>query len=155
MNQYEIDLIKDKIFKSKVFLFFFLIFILVWLILWFNYEFSLLTKIIGSVLTLMCLIFVIASFKQWNNSVIDLKKNIKISETLKITNKYIDHGIKRSNRYYIILESNEIKKYQLKQNIYDIIHINDFIYVEYSKFANWILKIEHKGKSIENKNVIT
>ncbi|MGY0407251.1 MAG: hypothetical protein ACWIPJ_02685 [Polaribacter sp.] len=113
------------------------------------------TKIICGTLVLFSLVFIIESFIKWRNSKKDLKENIKISETLKISNKYILGGFNNSTiRYFIILESNKIKRYELKQDVYEVVQINDFIEIEYSKCACWILKIEHNGKNIANKDVL-
>ena len=153
MNQSEIDLVKDKVLKSKLFLLFFLIFICGWLILWINYKFGFLIQIIGLIVVIFILILIFYFFKNWKNSKIDLKKNIKISETFKIIDKYIVYG-GGPVKYIIVFESRKIKKFQLEKKDYNVVQINDYVKIEYSKYAHWILKIEHNGKSIANKNVL-
>jgi len=154
MSHIEIDLIKNKVIKSKIFISFFLFFIIGWFIIWFQIDFSLLTNVLGIILTLFILILIVIVYKKSIDTKKDLEKKIKISDNLKIINKYTERT-GRSYNYLIILESNEIKKYQLKQDVYKKIQINDIINIEYSKFARWILKIEHNGENIANKDIIS
>jgi hypothetical protein len=85
----------------------------------------------------------------------DIKNKIKIIDELKVTNKYIDYGQKHGARYFITLDSKVIKKYEVIENVFNDLNINDSVYIEYSKYANWILKIEHNGIDIENKQIIS
>jgi hypothetical protein len=72
-----------------------------------------------------------------------------------VTNKYIYYGHRHGVRYFITLDSKVIKKYKVTKKVFNDLNINDSVYIEYSKYANWILKIEHKGIDIENKQMIT
>lgn len=83
---------------------------------------------------------------------LDLEDKIKISTELKV--KY-----KRTNladddigyQYEIEFEENpDFYKYGLLEEDYDKISVGDTIYLEFTKQARWILKIEWKDQDIEN-----
>ncbi len=155
MNQIEIDLIKTKIYKSKIFLLGFLLFIVIWLVLWFQMGFNFLSSIIGFILIVFILILMFTYLNTLKKSRKDFKQKIKISENLKVKHKYIHIPFNRGiHKYLIKFESDKIRKYQVKKDIYEMIEVDDIIHIEYSKFACWILKIEYKGYDIYNKDIV-
>lgn len=151
----EVALIRKKVFKSKVFIIGFFIFFSFWFWIWNIQESSFFINFVNIILVLLLIVFTYFSSAKNIKTRKDLNSKIKIIENSKVLNKYIDTGSKgRIIHYYIILDSKAIDKYDIAEDLYMNITTGDFICLEYSKYANWILKITHNGVNIENKNII-
>jgi len=151
----EVALIRKKVFKSKVFIIGFFIFFSFWFWIWNTQESSFFINFVNIILVLLLIVFTYFSSAKNIKTRKDLNSKIKIIENSKVLNKYIDTGSKgRIIHYYIILDSKAISKYDVAEDMYMNITTGDFICLEYSKYANWILKITHNGVNIENKNII-
>ncbi|MTH13991.1 hypothetical protein [Flavobacterium sp. LC2016-01] len=98
------------------------------------------------ILTIIALAF---SLKRLSVTKNDLTAQIKIVSTFKVIDKY--YTIRKNSSYFIAFDSKDIPKYEVTKRTYELINIDDSIEIEYSKFAFWILKIEHNGNDIENK----
>ncbi|WP_026728829.1 hypothetical protein [Flavobacterium denitrificans] len=153
MTNLEIEIIKTKVFKMKVFILVFLAFLIFWA--WGlsdNDEiFTFLNGIILCVLILFSIFVVLALKKLWLTKN-DIKSKIKILDELLVIEKHTTGT--DNKRYTLQLDSDDIHRYIITKKAYDEISIGDTIKIEYSKCAFWILKIEHNGVSIENKNMI-
>jgi hypothetical protein len=154
MNTAEIALIKNKVKKAKIFMVVFITLFAILLWFWTDKEtpYSTFKNGLSIFLVVLLLIFIVAFSKKLLVTGSDIKNQIKIIDELKVIEKHLDSS--RSSSYYIVFNSEIFKKYEVKKEIYDMINITDSVYIEYSKYANWILKIEHNGKDIENKNMI-
>ena len=151
----EIALIRKKVFKSKIFIIGFFIFFSFWFWIWNIQEPSFFINFINIILVLLLIVFTYFSTAKYIKTRKDLNSKIKIIENSKVLNKYTDIGSKgRITHYYIVLDSKTISKYDVAENMYMNVATGDFVYLEYSKYANWILKISHNGINIENKNII-
>jgi hypothetical protein len=153
----EVVLIKSKVKNAKIFIIVFFAFASIWFWIWNSQEspYSILNNSINIVLISFLVLFIYAVSKKIITTRNDIKNQIKITDELKVTNKYKDYGQKLGVRYFITLDSKVIKKYEVTENVFNDLNINDSVYIEYSKYANWILKIEHNGIDIENKQMIT
>ena len=152
----EVALIRKKILKSKVFLIVFFIFLSFWFWIWNIQEPSFFINFINIILVLLLIVFTYFSTAKYIKTRKDLNSKIKIIENSKVLNKYTDTGSKgRITHYYIVLDSKAISKYDVDEDMYMNVTTGDFICLEYSKYANWILKITHNGINIENKNIIS
>lgn len=146
----DIQTIKRKVKKTKVFIFVFLSFIALWS--WGLSDSDTLFSIFNAivfVIILIALVVLVLSLKRLKVTRNDLAAQIKIVNTFKVIDKY--YTLKKSSNYFIVFDSKDIPKYQVAKKTYSLINIDDFIEIEYSKFAFWILKIEHNGNDIENK----
>jgi hypothetical protein len=151
----EIALIRKKVFKSKIFIIGFFIFFSFWFWIWNIQESSFFINFINIILVLLLIVFTYLASVKYIKTRKDLNSKIKIIENSKVLNKYTDIGSKgRITHYYIVLDSKTISKYDVAENMYMNVATGDFVYLEYSKYANWILKISHNGINIENKNII-
>jgi hypothetical protein len=157
MNQIEapitdqdIKTIKRKVEKTKIFLFVFLFFIILWS--WglcdSDSYFTILNIFILVFDTIVLIVFSYA-LKRLRVTQKDLKAKIKIVDTFKVIDKYYTQ--RRNSSYIIIFDSKDIPKYEVTKRNYGLINVNDTIEIEYSKFAFWVLKIEHNKNDIENK----
>jgi hypothetical protein len=153
----EVVLIKSKVKNAKIFIAAFFTFVSIWFWIWNSQEspYSILNNSINIVLISFLLLLIYAISKKIITTKNDIKNQIKIIDELTVTNKYVDYGQKRGARYFITLDSKVIKKYEVIENVFNDLNINDPVYIEYSKCANWILKIEHNGIDIENKQMIS
>ncbi|QZK91198.1 hypothetical protein K5V07_12135 [Flavobacterium sp. CHNK8] len=153
----EVVLIKSKIKNAKIFIIVFFAFASIWFWIWNSQEspYSILNNSINIVLISFLLLFIYAVSKKIITTRNDIKNQIKITDELKVTNKYKDYEQNGGVRFFITLDSKIIKKYEVTENVFNDLNINDSVYIEYSKYANWILKIEHNGIDIENKQMIT
>ncbi|KAF2328214.1 hypothetical protein [Flavobacterium daemonense] len=154
INNQEIKIIKRKVEKTKIFLFVFVSFIALWSWGMSNTDslFSLF-NIIVFVFVIITLIVLILFLKRLQTTRKDVESKIKIVSTFKVIDKYRESS-RNSYNYIIVFDSKDIPKYEVTKSNYDLINITDSIEIEYSKFAFWILKIEHKGNDIENKYFI-
>ena len=149
----DIQTIKSKVKKTKVFIFVFLSFIALWS--WGLSDSDTLFSIFNAivfVIILIALVVLVLSLKRLKVTSNDLAAQIKIVNTFKVFDKYKKK--KKSRNYFILFNSKDIPKYEVTKKTYSLINIDDFIEIEYSKFAFWILKIEHNGNDIENKQNI-
>jgi hypothetical protein len=149
----ELNIIKSKIRKTNIFLFLFWAFVIFWgwglcdldtLFSFFN--------IIVAVFVILTVIMCIMSYKRLKLTKNDFAERIKIVTEFKVIDKHCTST--KSYRYTLEFDSKDIPKYEVKKSHYDLININDSISIEYSKAAFWILKIEHNGIDIENKQMI-
>lgn len=157
MNNAEVALIKSKVKNAKTLIIVFMGFASIWFWIWNSQEspYSALNNLINIVLISFLLLLVYIGSKKIITTTNDIKNQIKIADELKVTNKYIDYGQKYGVRYFITFDSNVIKKYEVIENVFNNLNVNDYIHIEYSKYANWILKIKHNGIDIENKQMIS
>ncbi|MGL2987185.1 hypothetical protein ACSVH5_06275 [Flavobacterium sp. RSSA_27] len=153
----EVVLIKSKVKNTKIFIVAFFAFVSIWFWIWNSQEspYSILNNSINIGLISFLLLLIYSISKKIITTKTDIKNQIKIIDELTVTNKYVDYGQKRGVRYFITLDSKVIKKYEVTENVFNDLNINDSVYIEYSKYANWILKIEHNGIDIENKQMIS
>lgn len=154
MSNTEIALIKNKVTKVKFFSIILIAFFLVWLWFWTDKEtpYSLLDNGISIFIAILLLIFIFFLSKKLLVTRNDIKNQIKIIDEFKVIEKYIDRS--KVSRYYIVFNSKVLNKYQVTKNVYEVINVTDSVYIEYSKHANWILKISHNNIDIENKSMI-
>jgi hypothetical protein len=151
----EVALIRKKILKSKVFLIVFFIFLSLWIWIWNIQEPSFFINFISIILGLSLITTTYFSSAKFIRTRKDFNYRIKIIEHSKVLDKYTTtNSNSRITNYYIILDSKAISKYDVAEDMYMNITTGDFICLEYSKYANWILKIKHNGINIENKNII-
>ncbi|QIH39585.1 hypothetical protein G7A72_12535 [Flavobacterium sp. Sr18] len=153
----EVVLIKSKVKNAKIFIVAFFAFVSIWFWFWNSQEspYSILNNSINIGLISFLLLLIYSISKKIITTKTDIKNQIKIIDELTVTNKYVDYGQKRGVRYFITLDSKVIKKYEVTENVFNDLNINDSVYIEYSKYANWILKIEQNGIDIENKQMIS
>lgn len=79
----------------------------------------------------------------------DLKEKTKVYTELKVINKRRTWG--DDTVLEIIFEDNpDFYKYHLLEEDFDKVNIGDLIYIEFSKYGRWILKIEWNDYDIEN-----
>lgn len=153
MTGLEIEIIKTKVLNMKVFIFVFFAFLAFWT--WSLSDsteiFTFLNGIILCVLVLFSIFVILALKKLWLTKN-DIQSKIKILNELRVIEK---HSTRSGNpRYTLNLDSEDIHRYIVTKKVYDEIGIGDIITIEYSKYAFWILKIEHNGVNIENKNML-
>ena len=156
MNHAEVALITKKVKNVKIFIIAFFAFVSLWFWIWNRQEFpySFLNITINTILILFILLLILGISKKNINTRKDFINQIKVIDELIISNKYI-HGSGNDVRYYICFDSKILKEYDVKANVFNSLNINDSVHIEYSKYANWILKIEHNGIDIENKQMIS
>ncbi|WP_291962315.1 hypothetical protein [Maribacter sp.] len=81
----------------------------------------------------------------------DLEAKIKVSTELKV--KYKRRDSDNFYHYEIEFEQNpDIDKYGLLKKDFEKVNVGDVIYIEFSKYGRWILKIECNDEDIENPN---
>ena len=79
----------------------------------------------------------------------DLEEKIKVYIEVKI--KYKRRDMDNFHHYEIEFEENPyFYNYGLLEEDFDKINVGDLIYIEFSKYGRWILKIEWKDQDIEN-----
>ncbi|MDO6602496.1 hypothetical protein [Arenibacter palladensis] len=79
----------------------------------------------------------------------DIKDRVKVFTELKIKHKKRYWG--DDPVFEIEFEENpDFYKYKLLEEDFDKVHVGDLIYIEYSKYGRWILKIEWNDQDIEN-----
>lgn len=154
MTATELTIIKRKSEKGQLFVIVFLFFLASWYWLWpaigdsFPYIFYSISAFIGILFTFLFVQFFIIKKRTKK----DIDSKIKISAEFKVIDKYSRSGTNYG--YTIVFDSKDIPKYEVTEAIYNTININDSIFVDYSKFGFWLLKIEHNGITIENKRMI-
>lgn len=79
----------------------------------------------------------------------DLEEKIKVYTELKVKYK------RRSSGDDLVLEiefeeNPDFYKYHLLEEDFDKVNVGDLIYIEFSKYGRWILKIEWNDQDIEN-----
>jgi|GEM_PF-1490161 len=154
MTTAELTIIKRKSEKGQTFVIVFLFFLIGWYWLWpaigdsFPYVYYSISAFIGILFTFLFVQFFVIKKRTKK----DIESKIKISTELKVIDKYYRSGTNYS--YTIVFDSKDIPKYEVTETIFYKININDSIFVEYSKFGFWLLKIEHNGITIENKRMI-
>lgn len=154
MTTAELTIIKRKAEKGQIFIIVFLFFLVGWYWLWptigdsFPYVYYSISAFIGILFTFLFVQFFVIKKRTKK----DIESKIKISTEFKVIDKYYRSGTNYS--YTIVFDSKDIPKYEVIEAIYNKININDSIFVEYSKFGFWLLKIEHNGITIENKRMI-
>jgi len=155
MNDSEIAIVKRKVTKSKIFMIIFIAFIAIWIWLFNDPESSyfFLTSSISTIFVILFLFAIYLYLKKLLATQKDIKEKIKIIDEFNVIDKYIDRS-SRSMSYYIVFNSKVLKKYEVNKNVYDVINVTDPVCIEYSKYANWILKIKHNHIDIENKQMI-
>ncbi|MEP2237386.1 MAG: hypothetical protein ABJI22_03425 [Maribacter sp.] len=79
----------------------------------------------------------------------DLEEKIKVSTELRI--KYKRRDMDNYYHYEIEFEQNpDFYKYGLLKKDFEKVNVGDVIYIEFSKYSHWILKIECNDQDIEN-----
>jgi hypothetical protein len=154
MSTSEIAQIKGKVENSTFFMIAFITFIGIWLWLFNDSEapYFVLTSVISAFLILLTLYLIYAFFKKIKETKDDIKNQIKIINVFEVVDKHTSGS--KNTKYIIVFNSKDIPKYQVTQTVFNTINIHDTVSVEYSKFAFWILKIQHNGVDIENKRMI-
>lgn len=154
MSHNDIEIIKKKVQKSKVFIFVLLSFLLLWG--WGMCDTDTVFTLFNGIVALLFLvffIFLVVLLKKIKTTKNDILSKIKIINEFPVLEKFCT-GSSGSRDHIIVLDSKDIPKYTVTKKVYEDINIGDIVTIEYSKAAFWILKIEHNGISIENKNVI-
>ncbi|MEL4309099.1 hypothetical protein [Joostella sp. CR20] len=108
----------------------------------------------GFVEFLACLFFIISflpylRFFYKSPTKRDLEERIKVHIELKV--KYKSKNMDNFHHYKIEFEENPyFYNYGLLEEDFDNVNVGDIIYIEFSKYARWILKIQCNGQDIEN-----
>ncbi|CAG2531295.1 hypothetical protein MAR621_01819 [Maribacter dokdonensis] len=108
----------------------------------------------GFIEFLACLFFVISfipyfRFFYKSPTEKDLEAKIKVSTELKV--KYKRRNMDNFHHYEIEFEQNpDFDKYSLLKKDFKRVNVGDVIYIEFSKYGRWILKMECNDEDIEN-----
>ncbi|MFB9079480.1 hypothetical protein ACFFLS_06305 [Flavobacterium procerum] len=153
MNAAEVKIVKHKNIKSMLFLFVFtaITSFLLWLLI--TDSFSLITTILTTAFVIITIVLFIDIVKKLNIAKKDIEQRIKVTDQFTVIKKYHSKS-NNSYSYYIDFNSEDIKNYEITKKAFDPINVGDTIEIEYTKYAFWILKIEHNGVNIENKSRI-
>ena len=152
-TQADIRKIKSKRMKSNIaFLF---AFIIISCILYFKYDSLDMFFIIVLCICLAITSIVVFDMFFGDNSKKDLKNKIKIVTKVIVFAKHKKHQRDSATIYELEFEgNNDIKHYQVKEDVFEQIEVGNIIDLEYSKESLWILKIGLKSIDIENENYI-
>ncbi|WP_281234752.1 hypothetical protein [Flavobacterium gelatinilyticum] len=151
MNDAEVKIVKHKNIKSVLFLFGFaaITSFLLWLSI--TDEFSLFLIVFTIAFVIITIALFIDVVTKFNIAQKDIQQQIKVIDQFTVIKKHQSKNSGNSYSYYIDFNSEDIKSYEIKKKAFDAINTHDTVEIEYTKYAFWILKIEHNGINIENK----